>query len=79
MRRRNQKGRRKETEAAYAEMACASATQETGSSLKRSWVPLFDFDVTQYQTLILCTFKKQKTKKKNVLLSHGPNAKPRPN
>ncbi|KAK9215942.1 hypothetical protein WN944_007948 [Citrus x changshan-huyou] len=37
MRRRNQKGRRKETEAAYAEMACASATQETGSSLKRSW------------------------------------------
>lgn len=48
MRRRNQKGRRKETEAAHAEMACASATQETGSSLKRSWVPLFDFDVTQY-------------------------------
>ena len=44
MRRRNHKGRRKETEAVYAEMACASATQETGSSLKPSWVPLFDFD-----------------------------------
>lgn len=56
MSRRNPKGRRKETEAAYAEMACA--TQETGSSLKRSWVPLVDFDVTQYQTLIFCTFKK---------------------